>query len=142
MTASWSIIGSMDVKVYKKEEVLQPSGMENVYVPDVIDIIPEIRKDSEGREHLLGAELLEGSDEVLEQMCGLATIWQRGLDPLDEENGIRWSEALLEEINVVQLEEDLVNAVAEVTPTVTVVFNTVTGENGQSYLKYTLQAVG
>ena len=32
----------MDVKVYKKEEVLQPSGSEYVYVPDVIDIIPDI----------------------------------------------------------------------------------------------------
>ncbi len=30
----------MDVKVYKKEEVLQPSGRENVYVPDIIDLIP------------------------------------------------------------------------------------------------------
>ena len=30
----------MDVKVYKKEEVLQPSGQENVYVPDIIDLIP------------------------------------------------------------------------------------------------------
>ena len=32
----------MDVKVYKKEEVRQPSGTEYVYVPDVIDIIPII----------------------------------------------------------------------------------------------------
>jgi len=131
----------MDVKVYKKEEVLQPSGAEYVYVPDVIDIIPEVQTDSEGNEILSNASILDEDNDVIEQMCGLSTIWQKGLDPLDEESGVRWSEALLEEINVVQLMEDLVNAVAEVTPTVDVVFDTVTGENGQNYLKYTLKAV-
>ena len=130
----------MDVKVYKKEEVLQPSGSEYIYVPDVIDIIPEIKTDSEGKEILSNATLIDDND-VVEQMCGLATIWQKGLDPLDEDSGVRWSEALLEEINVVQLMEDLTNAVAEITPTVDVVFDTVTGENGQTYLKYTLKAV-
>ena len=71
----------------------------------------------------------------------MATIWQKGLDPLDLEEGIRWSEAILEEINVVQLMEDITNAVAEITPTVEVVFNTVTDDNGNSYLQYTLKAV-
>jgi hypothetical protein len=131
----------MDVQVYKKERVIQPQGAENVYVPNVIDIIPDIHTDSLGNEVLYGATLLEEDNDIIEQMCGLATIWQKGLDPLDLENGIRWSEALLEEINVVQLMEDLTNAVAEITPTVDVVFDTVTGANGEQYLKYTLKAV-
>ena len=37
--------------------------------------------------------------------------------------------------------EDITNAVAEITPTVTVVFDTVTDANGNQYLKYTLKAV-
>lgn len=131
----------MDVQVYKKERVIQPQGAENVYVPNVIDIIPDIHTDSLGNEVLCGASLLEEDNDIIEQMCGLATIWQKGLDPLDLEDGIRWSEALLEEINVVQLMEDLTNAVAEITPTVDVVFDTVTGANGEQYLKYTLKAV-
>lgn len=131
----------MDVKVYEKETVSQPSGTENVYVPNVIDIIPEIKTDTLGNEILSNATILESDNDVIEQMCGLSTIWQKGLDPLDEEDGIRWSEALLEEINVVQLMEDLVNAVAEITPTVNVVFDTVVADNGQTYLKYTLKAV-
>ena len=131
----------MDLKVYEKETVSQPSGAEDIYVPDIIDIIPKIEKDDEDNEFLCGAELLENNDDIIEQMCGLATIWQKGLDPLDLEDGVRWSEALLEEINVVQLMEDLTNAVAQVTPTVNVVFDTVTADNGQTYLKYTLKAV-
>lgn len=131
----------MDLKVYEKEEVLQPHGTENVYVPNVIDLIPEIKIDESGEEILTNAVTLDKDSEVLEQMCGLATIWQRGLDPLDLEDGVRWSEALLEEINAIQLMEDIRNAVAEITPNVVVEFDTVTADNGQSYLKYTLKVV-
>lgn len=131
----------MDLKVYEKETVIQPHGVENIYVPNIIDLIPEIKTDEHGNEVLTGAVLLEKDNDVIEQMCGLSTIWQRGLDPLDLEDGVRWSEALLEEINVVQLMEDLTNAVAQITPTVDVVFDTITAENGQSFLKYTLKAV-
>lgn len=177
----------MDVKVYKKEEVLQPQGAEYVYVPDVIDIIPElveVESTNDVRNHvwnletlkrvadvkvengkliinsdkvryengnlyvtltteeLLTCETLEdGSRELLEQECSLATIWQRGLDPLDLEDGIRWSEAILEELSCLQLIQDITEAVARVTTSVQVVFDTVEGENGQQYLSYRLLEV-
>ena len=131
----------MDVKVYKKETVKQPSGTSYVISPNIIDLYPIIAKDENDNETISGAEELTDEDALIEQACALATIWQKGLDPLDLEEGIRWSEAILEEINVVQLMEDITNAVAEITPTVEVVFNTVTDDNGNSYLQYTLKAV-
>lgn len=131
----------MDVKVYKKETVKQPRGTEYIIVPNVIDIYPEITISEDGTELLSNAEILPTEEVLIEQACALATIWQKGLDPIDQEIGIRWSEAMLSEINVVQLMEDITNAVTEITPTVTVVFDTVTDSNGNSYLKYTLKAV-
>ena len=131
----------MDVKVYKKETVKQPSGTSYVISPNIIDLYPIITKDENGNETISGAEELTDEGALIEQACAMATIWQKGLDPLDLEEGIRWSEAILEEINVVQLMEDITNAVAEITPTVEVVFNTVTDDNGNSYLQYTLKAV-
>lgn len=131
----------MDVKVYKKETVKQPSGTSYVISPNIIDLYPIITKDENDNEIISGAEELTDENTLVEQACALATIWQKGLDPLDLEEGIRWSEAILEEINVVQLMEDVTNAVAEITPTVEVVFNTVTDDNGNSYLQYTLKAV-
>ena len=131
----------MDVKVYKKETVKQPSGTSYVISPNIIDLYPVITKDENDNETISGAEELTDEDALVEQACALATIWQKGLDPLDLEEGIRWSEAILEEINVVQLMEDITNAVAEITPTVEVVFNTVTDDNVNSYLQYTLKAV-
>lgn len=177
----------MDVKVYKKEEVLQPQGSEWVYVPNVIDIIPDIiEAESTGdirnhvwnlkqlkniadvsivdgkliinsdkvryengnlyvtltEEQLIGCEVLDDdSDELLEQACSLATIWQRGLDPLDLESGVRWSEAILEELSCLQLIQDIIEAVASVSTSVKVVFDTVEDDNGQQYLSYRLLEV-
>ena len=131
----------MDVKVYKKETVKQPSGTSYVISPNIIDLYPVITKDENDNEIISGAEELTDEDALVEQACAMATIWQKGLDPLDLDVGIRWSEAILEEINVVQLMEDITNAVAEITPTVEVVFNTVTDDKGNSYLQYTLKAV-
>lgn len=133
----------MDVKVYKKEEVQQPSGTEYVYVPDVIDIIPNIVTNPDtGEEIITGAvELEDGSKELLEQECAIATIKQKGLDPLDKEDGIQWSETLLGEVNVIQLMEDIQSAIEQTTTSVVVVFDTVTDNEGRSYLTYTLKEV-
>lgn len=127
---------NMDVKVYNKEEVLQPEGSEYVYVPDVIDIIPEYSESNE--QQLISCEIVTGKEEV-EQSCALATIFQRGLDPLDMEDGIRWSEAILGETSVIQLMDDITNAVEKTSTAVTVVFDTVTDKNGNSYLTYSLK---
>ena len=134
----------MDLKVYKKEEVLQPEGKEEVYVPDVIDLIPEIVTDDNGNKTLTGAIVYkdtENDKELLEQECALATIWQKGLDPLDKEDGVRWSQVLLEEINPLQLMEDIISAVAKVTLKVAVVFDTITDKDGNSFLTYNLRAI-
>lgn len=129
----------MDLKVYTKETVKQPNGStEYIITPNVIDIIPTYDLEEN---NLLNAEIVTTENEIIQQACALATIWQKGLDPLDREIGVRWSEALLGEINVVQLMEDITNAVAQITPTMTVVFDTVVDENGNSYLKYTLKGV-
>lgn len=131
----------MDIKVYQKEEVKQPEGSEYVYVPDVIDIIPII-DDSSGTEVITGAEeLLDDSKDLVEQQCALATIFQRGLDPLDPTDGIRWSEAILGEISVIQLMDDITNAVSRTSTLMTVVFDTVTGADGKSYLTYALKEI-
>jgi hypothetical protein len=174
----------MDIKVYKKETVPQPSGSEDVFIPDIIDIIPEfveaedntidnntwtldsLKKVADVKiinnnliinsdkvtyrngnlyvritiDQLIGCELVEGRDE-LEQACALATIFQRGLDPLDLNDGIRWSQAILEELSVIQLIQDITEAVGKVTTSVKVVFDTVEDEKGNQYLSYKLLEV-
>lgn len=124
----------MDIKVYKKEEVLQPDGNQEVYVPDIIDLVPVLE---DGSDVIKTCELVEDRN-LLEQQCALVTIWQRGLDPVDINDGIRWSEALLEEISSLQLIQDIIEAVASVTSSVSVQFDTVEDDKGNSYLSYKL----
>lgn len=177
----------MDVKVYQKEEVYQPSGSAEVLTPDVIDIIPEIIESENTsdirsnvwrlenlqriadvqivdnkliinsdkvryengnlyvtltEEQIMNCEILEDdSKELLEQQCALATIFQRGLDPLDNEDGIQWSETLLGEVNVLQLMEQITEAVSKVSLHVKVEFSTVVTETGQTVLSYALKEV-
>lgn len=131
----------MDLKVYTKEEVKQPHGSEYYYKPNIIDIEPVISIAEDGHEVLEGCAVLDKYEEIIEQECALATIWQRGLDPVSPEVGVRWSEVLLGEVNIIQLMEDIRQAVENITLDVTVVFDTVTDENGNSILQYTLQAV-
>ena len=175
----------MDLKVYRKEEVIQPDGTLNVLKPDIIDIYPEMLelvsenqvqneiwsldklqyladvKIKDGKliinsdniiyengiiyikiteNKLYNAQILEdNSEELLLQECALATIWQRGLDPVEPEDGIRWSQALLGEVNPLQLIEDINNAVENVTNSVAVEVGTVTSINGQEYLSFKLR---
>ena len=177
----------MDVKVYQKEEVLQPSGVAEVLTPNVIDIIPVTVETTATREvqnnvwsldllqrvadvriennrliinsdnvryengnlyvtlteeQIVTCETLEDdSNDLIEQECALATIFQRGLDPLDLEDGVQWSETLLGEVNVIQLMEQLVQAVSEVSLHVKVDFSTVKLDNGQTVLSYSLREV-
>lgn len=175
----------MDLKVYRKEEVIQPDGILNVVKPDIIDIYPELIET--GKVNLVKDEILsldilkyyadieikddkleinsddiiyndnvlylkvkgislsnasileDDSEELLLQECALATIWQRGLDPVEPEDGIRWTQALLGEVNPLQLIEDVNNAVENVTNSVAVEVGTVTSINGQEYLSFKLR---
>lgn len=176
----------MDFKVYKKEVVKQPTGSEDVYVPDIIDIIPstiEVPSTSDVRNniwsleklkriadvkvrdgkliinsdkvryengnlyvtitdtHITGCELVEGRN-LIEQQCALATIFQKGLDPLDLNDGIRWSEAILEEISSLQLIQDIIEAVEKVSSSIVVSFETIEDAEGRTYLSYKLSEVG
>lgn len=127
----------MDVKVYQKEEVLQPDGVAEVLTPDIIDLII---KEENGV--ITGAEVLDDDvHDLIEQQCALATIFQRGLDPLDLEDGIQWSETLLGEVNVIQLMEQIVEAVNTVSAYVQVDFTSVRTDTGQTVLSYVLREV-
>lgn len=135
----------MDLKVYKKENVLQPNGIsEDVYVPDTIDIYPVLLSEESGKEILKNAEILDDTDnfeELIEQAVALSTIWQRGLDPLELNDGNRWSELYLGEINVVQIMEDLTNSVESVSHSVSIDFDTISDSEGNSYFSYKIKVV-
>lgn len=91
---------------------------------------------------IVSCEILDDEDkDLIEQESALATIFQRGLDPLDLQDGIQWSEVLLGEVNILQLMEQIVEAVSKVSLHVRVDFSTIRTENGQSVLTYSIKEV-
>lgn len=130
----------MDAKVYKKETVYYDKERE-VPVLDVIDFMPVFTEDGDS-EKLTNIQILEDADKgLVEQQCALATIWQRGLDPLDSNSGVQWAEVMLGEINAIQIMEQIVSAVENVASNMQVVFDTLTNEDGEEYLTYSIEAV-
>lgn len=127
----------MDLQVYTKQRVLQPQedGTEQ-YEDNIIDLIP-VFSDSD-TDNIVSFQTVESLEET-KQACALACIYQRGLDPLDLTDGVRWSEVLLEEISPITLMSDLTEAVAEVSQNASVTFGTYTDENGESFLTYTIE---
>ena len=109
----------MDVKVYQKEEVKQPEGTIEVFKPSIIDMIP----------------IETVTDE------GTTIVNFEGLDPLDLEDGIQWSETLLGEVTPIQLIDQIQSAVASVTTSVIVEFDTVKDINGNELLVYKLRSI-
>lgn len=131
----------MDLKVTEKQEVKQPHGSETIVVANVIDIYPCLSVNENEEEILTGALLNEEDRDILEQEVSLATIWQRGLDPLAEEEGNRWAEVLRQEVNVLELMGDIENSVKSVSSSATVTFDTMEDANGIPYLSYTLGVI-
>ena len=130
----------MDLSVYTKEEILQPEGKEMVYVPDVIDLKPVITTDENGNEILSNAVIFDDTDrDLTEQECLLATIWQKGLDPLAMDDGSSWAQSMLGEVNPVQIMGEISNAVANTSLNATVEFSIVKDINGNELLSYKIR---
>lgn len=126
----------MDIKVYHKETVPQPQGDVDVLLPDVIDIFPVFNSDEES---LSNCSTIEDKEEAL-QAVAMATIFQRGLDPVDRNDGVQWGESLLGEVSVPQLITQLQEAVEKVSSTSSIEFSTINVE-GKDYLVYKVRAV-
>jgi len=126
----------MDVKVSQKIPRYQPDGVTEVLVSDVFDLYP-VFSTSDPRA-INNLEMLN-DDEAERLDRGLfACIKQRGLDPIDMDDGVQWEEALAEEISVSTLIQQIQNAVQETGSGVDVEFYTIVSEQSVETLSYKL----
>lgn len=117
---------------------MQPDGVMQVLKPDIIDIYP-VTETEDGTEYITGAETLDEGRTLTLQQAALATIWQRGLDPVSPDVGVRWAQTLGGELSPVTLMQDISDAVGAECPGVSVEFTTVRAPDGSQYLAYTLR---
>lgn len=127
--------------VYRKETAAQPGkDGQDYYVPDIIDLKPVITE-ADGQEYVSSALLADDDKSITEQACVLASIWQRGNDPVSPLVGVRWSEAILGEVTSAQVMEDIREAVAAETLNVAVSFSSVQTSDGREVMAYEFKAV-
>ena len=128
----------MDFKVSKKETRYQPSGAVDVLVTDVFDIYPKF--DSEDPNILIDCELVEEDEEIM-QGALLATIRQRGVDPIEPFRGVRWAQVLVGEIPGEALITDINIEAKRTSVYVSILFDTYENEEGETFLSYSIKVV-
>jgi hypothetical protein len=105
----------VDFKTSRKETRLQPKGPVEVLVDNVFDIYPVFANDArydgkdiyigqdrisaEDRENIImDAETLDGERAERLDRAMFALVKQRGMDPVEPRDGIRWAAAVLGEV--------------------------------------------
>lgn len=119
----------MDIKFTQKQTIKQKDYL----VSGKFEVYPEFSEDDKYIENI---DLLLDDVEDLKQGVTFATLKQKGSDPLDEEEGNRWSEVFLGELPVFSLMADIKNSVHQLSGLCEVEFYTETDEEGNEYLAF------
>lgn len=82
----------MDVKVSKKEKRWQQNGPVLELVDDIFDLYP-ITVDNV----ITDIQTITGDEELLDRAM-FSLIKQKGLDPIDKEDGISWAQNVIGEV--------------------------------------------
>lgn len=117
----------MDVSIYTKETVLQPeSGTAEAYVDGIFDF-----KLVEDGGVITGAQTVEGTAE-LKQQAVIASLKQKGSDPLALEDGVQWAQSIIGETAVSVIMSQIQTAVYSVSTSLSVSF-TIDNEGNLGY---------
>jgi hypothetical protein len=148
----------MDAKVSRKEARMQPDGPVEVLVDNIFDLYPIYADDpryddqdlyngqalvaSEDRKHLImDIAMLDDDHEELLDRAMFALVKQRGMDPLEPQDGVQWAEAIIGEVIPPVIIQQVQAAVAEEGPGVRAVPQTVK-HNGKETLVFQIELTG
>lgn len=121
----------MDIKVSQKEEMMQPKGTVDVITSGITDFFLIESTDENGQMWIDDIEEISDSLEEEQDRVIFAVIRQRGQDPIKPNEGIQWSEALINEIPIPLLMQQVVDAAAAESNYINVSFDTVTVDGKQ-----------
>ena len=118
----------MDVKVSRKETRTMPEGLVDVLVSNICDFYPVF--DVSDPNLITDIEILTDSRQELLDRAMFAVMKQKGNDPVDPEDGIDWSDAIIGDVSVPLVIQQINSAVMKEGPGVKVTPETV--RNGQN----------
>jgi hypothetical protein len=145
----------MDVKVSRKEARMQPEGPVEVLVDNIFDLYPIYADDPryDGQDIFIGQErvseqdrkniimdieILNGDRAELLDRAMFALVKQRGVDPVEPQDGIQWAEAVIGEVIAPVIVQQVHASVSEEGPGVRAVPGTVIN-NGRENLVFKIE---
>lgn len=123
----------MDIKISQREEMYQPNGVVDVITAGINDFFLIEETDEEGQKWIKDVEIITDFLEEEKDRVVFAVIRQRGQDPTLPYEGVQWAEALMNEIPVPLLMQQIIDAAGSESSYVNVSFETIT-VNGQQQL--------
>lgn len=112
----------MDAFIYTKETVKQPSGNSERLVDNIFDF----KLVTEGDE-IVNIELVNDTEE-LKQQALFAALKQQGSDPLSQDDGVQWANAVIGETSALVIMAQIKTEVNNVSPSCAVEFSSSTDE--------------
>ena len=130
----------MDIKVSQKEDMYQPKGLVEVIVSGINDLYLKEHTDTAGQKWIDDIEIIDDFLEEEKDRVVFAVIRQRGQDPITPSEGVQWAEAMLSEIPVALLMQQIKDVVTAESDYVDVGFDTIT-INGEEQLSIKFNTV-
>jgi len=131
----------MDIRVSQKAEMWQPKGLVDVIVAGINDFFLIESEDELGQKWIEDVEGIEDFFEEEKDRVEFAVLRQRGQDPIAPFEGIQWAEALLQEIPIPLLMQQITDAAITESSFIGVSFDTVNAD-GQEQLAIRFSTVG
>jgi hypothetical protein len=126
----------VDIKVSRREQRFQPDGPVEVLLDNTCDLYPIF---DEGDEDLIvDVEFLDDDQAELLDRAMFAAVKQRGLDPLDPDDGIQWAEYAIGDVVAPVILQQATTAVGKEGPGVRIALDTVRA-GGVDYTTFTIK---
>lgn len=131
----------MDIKLSQREAMMQPKGTVDVITSGINDFFLIEETDELGQKWIKDVEIIDDFMEEEKDRTTFAVIRQRGQDPISPYEGVQWAEAMLNEIPVPLLMQQIIDAAASESQYVNVSFETIK-INGQEQLSIRFNTIG
>ena len=125
----------MDLRVSNKVARYQPDGLVEELKNSIFDVYPVILPDGLG---IADVDVLDGEAEESLDRAMFACIRQKGLNPVDWEEGIDWEGTISGEVPFTSVMSSIQEEVLNEGRGLQVTFATATDERGRAYLTFTL----
>jgi hypothetical protein len=104
----------MDLKVSRRERRFQPDGPAEILMDNTCELYPVFAEDDE--DLIVDVEFLDDDRAELLDRAMFAVVKQRGLDPIEPQDGVQWAEYAMGDVAAPVILQQVATAVGREGP--------------------------